>query len=166
MNYEAKACLAKCCEPTRHHCYSIFFNRQEWGCKQQNLSQIGFRSYFRAWGGALQAQVLFRVSLWVQQGSAWAGGAFETVCKDFCDANLWQTPPGKYSDKLSGSYLEFKRLKNQLWEKRGIFLKMETLKGLGGVFSQLLLGDSCCSAIFFFCLVLMSSGGGFGVVLL
>lgn len=100
---------------------------------------------------------------WVQQGCARAGGALKAACKVFCDANLWQTPQGrtcrwKYSEKLSCSYLEFKRLKKQLWEKRGIFSKKETLKGLGGFFSQLLLGDSCCSAIFFLCLVLMSSG--------
>lgn len=100
--------------------------------------------------------------LCLQQGCAWAGGALKAACKGFCHANLWQTPQGrtcrwKYSDKLSCSYLEFKRLKKQPWGKRGIFLKKETLKGLGGFFSQLLLGDSCCSAIFFLCLALMNS---------
>lgn len=86
----------------------------------------------------------------------------------FVMQTFWQTLQGrtctcKYSDKLSCSYLEFKRLKKQLWEKRGIFLKEETLKGLGGFFSQFPLGDSCCSAIFFLCLVLMSSDGDFGL---
>lgn len=90
------------------------------------------------------------------------------LARIFVLQTFWQTLQGRtctceYSDKLSCSYLEFKRLRKQLWEKRGIFLKKETLKGLGGFFSQFPLGDSCCSAIFFLCLVLMSSDGVFGL---